>query len=60
MRQLLQLALCTAKTGEVASDKEQKDTTARREAQLSPHAVSGACLSPSVLPGPVGMKGMEA
>lgn len=60
MRQLLQPALCTAKTGEVASDKEERDTTAMREAQLSPRAVSGACLSPSLLPGPMGMKGMEA
>jgi len=59
MRQLLQPALCTAKTGGVASDKEQRDAMATGHAQLNPHAVSGACLPPSLLPGDEGEGGLE-
>lgn len=57
-KQLLQPAPCTVRTGESASSNEQRDT-AMREAQLSPCAAAGACLS-SLLPAPLGMKGMEA
>lgn len=60
IRWLHQPALCTAKAGEVASIKEQQDAMALREAELSPHAGSGAWLSPALLPGLMRMEGMEA
>lgn len=61
IRQQLQSALCTAKAGEVVSITEQQDTVmALREAELSPHAGSGAWLSPALLPGLMGMGGTKA